>query len=400
MVCCFIFRLNSQISVTRGYFFKMLESKAGARANPWLLLGEWRRMRNEDPLSTVIQPVYYVHRSYVEFKIADLTIKLSRFVAPAVGIVVGCLHTSTSMATPSRRRRLVIEESPSSESSFSTNDDGTTLSSEDEENEHSTENVNSQFTDGLTASMSQVKLSDDAPTKNQPSGSRACARGGINSLAFDSESEESDSSIESYVPTFKPKATSRPIVVADSDATDSDDDESIDVEYSDSRNSEEEESFQSPKQDFSSSSEDENEDNPDAKWSYNRAREEFSVASTADINMPKLTVPTKVFKKLFDYQKDGVVWMAGLHHGRIGGLLGDDMGLGKTFQTLTLLGGLMRAKTIRNALVVAPLSVLRSWEREANAVAKACVPHIRIQVVSSDISKATRSRRLQDALEW
>jgi SNF2 family DNA or RNA helicase len=287
------------------------------------------------------------------------------------------------MATPSRRRRLVIVESPSSESSFSTNDDGTTLSSEDDENEHSTtENVNSQFTDGLSASMSLVKLSDDAPTKNQPSGSRACARGGINSLAFDSESEESDSSIESYVPTFKPKA--RP----------------IDVEYSDFRNSDDEEPFQSAKQDFSRSSEDEIENNPDAKWSYNRAREEFSVASTADIKMPKLTVPTKLFKKLFDYQKDGIVWMAGLHHRRIGGLLGDDMGLGKTFQTLTLLGGLMRAKTIRNALVVAPLSVLRSWEREANAVAKACVPHIRIQVVSSDISKATRSRRLQDALEW
>jgi SNF2 family DNA or RNA helicase len=302
------------------------------------------------------------------------------------------------MATPSRGRRLVIAESPSSESSFSTNDDGSILSSEDDENERSTGNVNSQFTNGLTASMSQVRLSDDAPTKNQPPRSRACARGGINSLSFDSESEESDSSIESYVPTFKPKA--RPIVVADADATDSGDDESIDVEYSDPRNSDDEDSFRSAKQDFSSCSGDENEDNPDAKWSYDRAREELSVASTADIKMPKLTVPKKLFKKLFDYQKDGVVWMAGLHHGRIGGLLGDDMGLGKTFQTLTLLGGLMRAKTIRNALVVAPLSVLRSWEREANAIAKACVPHIRIQVVSSDISKAARSKRLQDALEW
>lgn len=72
----------------------MLVPKAGARANPWLLLGEWRGMR------ILCRPLFgryimYVHRSYVEFKIADLTtyyqtdeIKLNRFVAPAVGIVV------------------------------------------------------------------------------------------------------------------------------------------------------------------------------------------------------------------------------------------------------------------------------------------------------------------------
>jgi DNA excision repair protein ERCC-6 len=116
--------------------------------------------------------------------------------------------------------------------------------------------------------------------------------------------------------------------------------------------------------------------------------------------MPNLVIPSKLFMTLFDYQKEGVAWMAGLHHGGVGGLLGDDMGLGKTYQVLAFLGGMMKAQTIRNCLVVAPVSVLRSWEREANKVAKACVPHLRIQVVSSAISKHVRFRRLQEAQEW
>jgi hypothetical protein len=68
--------------------------------------------------------------------------------------------------------------------------------------------------------------------------------------------------------------------------------------------------------------------------------------------------------------------------------------------TLTLLGGLMRTKTIRNALIVAPLSVLRSWEKEAEKVVRRCVPKVRICVVSSDVGKATRCKRLCAALEW
>ncbi len=41
----------------------------------------------------------------------------------------------------------------------------------------------------------------------------------------------------------------------------------------------------------------------------------------------------------------------------------DDMGLGKTMQTLAYLGSLMRARTISNAIVVCPKSVVQNWER-------------------------------------
>lgn len=75
------------------------------------------------------------------------------------------------------------------------------------------------------------------------------------------------------------------------------------------------------------------------------------------------------------------------------------MGLGKTYQSLSYIGGLMRAGTISNALVVVPVSVLRMWEKEAHTVIKRnCVRNIQITVVSSDLSRERRSRILREAL--
>jgi len=72
--------------------------------------------------------------------------------------------------------------------------------------------------------------------------------------------------------------------------------------------------------------------------------------------------------------------------------------------TLSFLGGLFRAKTIRNALVVAPVSVLRSWEKESYKILKTlkcCAAPVRIQVVSSEgMTVLQRSRALRRALEW
>lgn len=77
------------------------------------------------------------------------------------------------------------------------------------------------------------------------------------------------------------------------------------------------------------------------------------------------------------------------------------MGMGKTYQTLAYLGGLMRSRTIRNALVVAPLSVLRSWEKEAEIVMKrSCVHQVTIFVVQSETRKDRRCRMLREALSW
>ena len=42
------------------------------------------------------------------------------------------------------------------------------------------------------------------------------------------------------------------------------------------------------------------------------------------------SLPEKIYERLFEHQKKGVVWLYNLYKNKKGGLLGDDMGLGKT----------------------------------------------------------------------
>lgn len=135
-------------------------------------------------------------------------------------------------------------------------------------------------------------------------------------------------------------------------------------------------------------------------WQLDSRSQEVFLPSSGDVCWPGIRIPKQLYNRLYDYQKTGVKWMAGLHQDGIGGVCGDDMGMGKTFMTLSYLGGLMRAGTIRNALIIAPLSVLRSWEKEAFNVLKACVRDARVQVLSSDLSPYRRSQIIQEALEW
>lgn len=61
----------------------------------------------------------------------------------------------------------------------------------------------------------------------------------------------------------------------------------------------------------------------------------------------------------------------------------------------------MKAGSIRNALIVAPVSVLHSWEKEARDIIKRhCYPSVTITVASSDVGKKRRSSMLCDALHW
>jgi SNF2 family DNA or RNA helicase len=135
-------------------------------------------------------------------------------------------------------------------------------------------------------------------------------------------------------------------------------------------------------------------------WHLDYTKNEYSLVATGTVKVPNICIPADIYDNLFDHQRDGISWMAGLHTRSIGLALCDDMGMGKSRTTLAFLGGLMRTETIRNALIVAPLSVLRSWEGEAHKVLRACVPGVRISVASSSTSKSIRYQRLQDALEW
>lgn len=73
---------------------------------------------------------------------------------------------------------------------------------------------------------------------------------------------------------------------------------------------------------------------------------------------------------LLEHQKWGWAWLAG--HAGVGerasdhGMLADDMGLGKTLQVLSLLSLLKDSGKLGPSLVVAPLSLLPNWEKEAD----------------------------------
>jgi hypothetical protein len=264
-----------------------------------------------------------------------------------------------SSKTPKNPRRFVIVDSPSGDSSSSSGE-SVTLSAGEECN-----NLPGNGVGGLSAAMSRVNIADKLP--------RRCNRGGIDSVEF--LDSDSDSSFEAFISTFKPKPKT---IELDSSSSDDSSVEIVDgARQKDSNN--------------------ETEADP---WTFDESTDEYFLASTQKTKMPKFRIPSKLYKRLFDHQKSGVSWVAGLHKQRIGGLLGDDMGMGKTYMALTFLGGMLRTKTIRNALIVAPLSVLRSWETEAEKVLKLCVPHVIINVVSSDIGKATRFKRLRTALQW
>ena len=85
----------------------------------------------------------------------------------------------------------------------------------------------------------------------------------------------------------------------------------------------------------------------------------------------KVTTPRKdnagVFQ-LRDYQLEGVNWLEHNWVHRRNSLLADEMGLGKTVQTLAFLSTLrQRRRVAAPFLVVAPLSTIPHWLREAQA---------------------------------
>lgn len=121
--------------------------------------------------------------------------------------------------------------------------------------------------------------------------------------------------------------------------------------------------------------------------------------NNSTVQWPKVRLPLPLYNKLFQHQRIGVQWMASLHNNTIqGGILADDMGMGKTMSTLSYLGSLMRARTICNAIVVCPKSVVRSWEREANLIVKnMCVKKATVYAVTSDMKSERRKRIFTEA---
>jgi hypothetical protein len=72
-------------------------------------------------------------------------------------------------------------------------------------------------------------------------------------------------------------------------------------------------------------------------------------------------------------------------------------------QTLAFIGGLFRCRTIRNALVVCPVSIVQSWKKEADKVFILCglSSTASVMVIDSNCcSKDVRARKLDSAMKW
>nr|WP_232328087.1 SNF2-related protein [Kibdelosporangium sp. MJ126-NF4] len=94
--------------------------------------------------------------------------------------------------------------------------------------------------------------------------------------------------------------------------------------------------------------------------------------------VPEYDVPESLDAELRPYQLDGFRWLAFLWDNDLGGILADDMGLGKTLQTLALIS---HAAADKPFLVVAPTSVVSTWQTEAARFA----PGLRVVSISDTL---------------
>ncbi|XP_022080382.1 DNA excision repair protein ERCC-6-like isoform X2 [Acanthaster planci] len=112
-----------------------------------------------------------------------------------------------------------------------------------------------------------------------------------------------------------------------------------------------------------------------------------------------LTIPGKIWSKLYKYQKVGVKWLWELHQQQAGGIVGDEMGLGKTIQMIAFFAGL-KASKLRNpgsryiglgpVLIVCPATVMHQWVKEYHK----WLPEMRVAILHDSGSHTGTKRAL------
>ena len=89
------------------------------------------------------------------------------------------------------------------------------------------------------------------------------------------------------------------------------------------------------------------------------------------------------------YQQQGLNWLQFLRAHRLAGILADDMGLGKTLQTLAhVLTEKQAGRLTQPALIVAPVTLLGNWQREAARFCPDLSTHIHHGLLRHDTAQA------------
>ncbi|PUE43564.1 DEAD/DEAH box helicase [Limnohabitans sp. Hippo3] len=94
-------------------------------------------------------------------------------------------------------------------------------------------------------------------------------------------------------------------------------------------------------------------------------------------SLPEVPAPASLQATLRPYQQQGLNWLQFLRTHQLAGILADDMGLGKTLQTLAhILTEKEAGRLSHPALIVAPVSLLGNWQREATRFCPSLRTHI------------------------
>ena len=131
--------------------------------------------------------------------------------------------------------------------------------------------------------------------------------------------------------------------------------------------------------------------------------------------LPEVPVPASLRATLRPYQQQGLNWLQFLRSHQLAGILADDMGLGKTLQTLAhILTEKEAGRLAHPALIVAPVSLLGNWQREAARFCPSLRSHIHhglsrhetaqdlsgFDIVLTPYSLLHRDRELWMGTEW
>lgn len=73
------------------------------------------------------------------------------------------------------------------------------------------------------------------------------------------------------------------------------------------------------------SKDDHDDDDPESAWCRKEGSDDFYLSrqKRSDVDWPELCLPGALYHQLYNFQRQGVQWMATLHSGGIGGILGD-----------------------------------------------------------------------------